>query len=145
MPTLEEQIDVAVPAHTAWLQLHRVDEFPRFVGGVLHSHADDTHHARLDIKAGGNEQSLDIEMDDRDQDRRMVLQSVDGPHLKGEFTLLPLDPEHTRLQIRLEYDPELVRQHFHGSKGFALVNAIQRTVEEDLKQFKGLVEGGTKG
>ncbi|MEZ0092254.1 SRPBCC family protein [Streptacidiphilus sp. EB129] len=141
MTTLEEQIDVAVPAKVAWDQLHRVGEYPKFIDGVTHAHAHGRHHACLDLEIDGNEQAVEADIFDRGRGRLMSLQTVSGPPLKATLALLPRDRQHTTVQIRLEYDPATIKETLGGPRGFAQASAIERTVREDLQHFKTLVEG----
>ncbi|MGP3951135.1 SRPBCC family protein [Streptomyces sp. 7N604] len=140
MSTLEEQIDIDVPAKVAWDCLHRVEDYPRFVGGVRNARTEGVHRAHLDIDAGDRVYRLDTEILDRGQGRLMMWRTTNGAHLQGTFSVLPLDPEHTRVQVRVEYDPDTVKETFGGPKGFAQASAIERLVREDLRQFKDLAE-----
>ncbi|MFF4814827.1 SRPBCC family protein [Kitasatospora sp. NPDC001309] len=140
MTTLEEQIDITAPALATWEQLHRVHEYPRFVDGVRTAHPHGRNHAHLAIRIHGAERSVDTEITDRGRGRVMAWRTLDSVHLSGAFALLPLDPEHTRLQIRLEYDPEAVHREFGGPRGFAQAGAIERTVREDLEHFRDILE-----
>ncbi|WP_354643672.1 SRPBCC family protein [Kitasatospora camelliae] len=140
MRTLEEQIDVDVPLRTAWEQLHRIDQYPRFVDGVLSASALGRNRAHLELEVAGTHHELDAEIVDRGQGKVMGWETLDGPRLKGTFALRPLDADHTQLQIRLEYDPDTLKSQLGGPKGFAQVSAIERTVREDLEHFKQLVE-----
>ncbi|GAA1258301.1 SRPBCC family protein [Kitasatospora nipponensis] len=140
MSTLEEQIDVEVPVQVAWEQLHRIDQYPRFVDGVLHAHAHGTHRACLDIEVNGQERAFETAINDRGGNQVMTWQTLDDAHLRGTFALLPLDTGATRVQLRVEYEPEVVTEVYGGPHGFAQSGAIERAVREDLAQFKRLVE-----
>lgn len=140
MSTLEEQIDVSVPADVAWNCLHRVEDYPQFIGGVRDAHGELGHRAHLDVEAGGH--GLTIDADLNDEGRGVQWQTVSGPQLSGSFSLLPLDPDHTRVQVRVEYDPAELHESFGGPKGFAQASAIEKLVREDLAHFKTLVERG---
>lgn len=141
MSTLEEQIDVAVPVQVAWEQLHRIDQYPRFVDGVHHAHAHGGHRARLDLEVGDHERICEAEIVDRGGNQVMTWHTLDDADLKGTVALLPLGVGSTRVQIRVEYDPDTVRTTFGGPRGgFAQAGAIERTVRSDLLQFKHLVE-----
>ncbi|MEU4118384.1 SRPBCC family protein [Kitasatospora sp. NPDC028055] len=140
MTTLEEQIDIAAPVLAAWEQLHRVHEYPRFLDGVRTAHPHGRNLAHLGVRVGDTERSLDTEITDRGRGRVMAWRTLDSVHLRGAFALLPLDPRHTRLQIRVEYDPEAVHQEFGGPRGFAQAGAIERTVRGDLEHFRDLLE-----
>ncbi|MFI6769136.1 SRPBCC family protein [Streptomyces sp. NPDC050355] len=139
MSTLEEHIDISVPLHTAWECLHRTETYPRFVDGVREARTEGelTH---LDVDAGGRSQGLDVRITDRDQDNLITWRTTSGPELAGTFSLLLIDGEHTRLQVRFEYEPGTVTEAFGGPKGFAQAAAIERGVRSDLQQFKELVE-----
>ncbi|MFI9361818.1 SRPBCC family protein [Kitasatospora sp. NPDC053057] len=140
MTTLEEQIDIAAPVLATWEQLHRVHEYPQFVDGVRSAHPRGRNLAHLGVRVGGAERSVDTEITDRGRGRVMAWRTVESVHLSGAFALLPLDPRHTRLQIRVEYDPEAVHQEFGGPRGFAQAGAIERAVRGDLEHFRELVE-----
>lgn len=140
MSTLEEQIDIAAPVLAAWEQLHRVHEYPQFVDGVRSAHPHGRNLAHLGVEVGGAEHSVDTEITDRGRGRVMAWRTLDPVRLRGAFALLPLDARHTRVQIRVEYDPEAVHRAFGGPRGFAQAGAIERTVREDLQHFRELVE-----
>ncbi|MER6298977.1 SRPBCC family protein [Kitasatospora sp. NPDC001539] len=140
MSTLEEQIDIDAPALAAWEQLHRVHEYPQFVEGVRSAHPHGRNLAHLGVRVGGTERSIDTEITDRGRGRVMAWRTLDSAHLRGAFALLPLDARHTRLQIRVEYDPDAVHREFGGPRGFAQAGAIERAVREDLEHFRQLVE-----
>ncbi|MGW2254647.1 SRPBCC family protein [Kitasatospora sp. NPDC001660] len=141
MSVLEEQIDIAAPVLSAWEQLHRVRDYPRFVDGVRSAYPHGRNLAHLGVAIGGAEQDVETEITDRGRGRVMAWRTLDGVQLNGAFALLPLDAGHTRLQIRVEYDPEAVHEVFGGPRGFALAGAIERAVRGDLEHFRDLVEG----
>ncbi|MFE3142908.1 SRPBCC family protein [Streptomyces scopuliridis] len=140
MSTLEEQIDISVPTQVVWDRLHRVEEYTRFVEGVRQVRAEGGQRAHVDVEAGGRAQEFDAEITDRDRGRVMAWRTRNGPRLAGTFSVLPIDAEHSRIQVRLEYDPSTVTETFGGPKGFAQATAIERLVRQDLEQFKDLVE-----
>ncbi len=139
MSTLEEHVDVGVPIDTAWDSLHRLENYPRFLEGVRDARTEEGGRAHLDIEAGGRSRELDARVSDRGE-RVMEWRTTDAPQLTGSFSLQPLDKNRTRVQARLEYDPDTVRETFGGPKGFAQANAIERVVRSDLEHFKEYVE-----
>lgn len=140
MSTLEEQIDIAAPVLAAWEQLHRVHDYPRFVDGVRSASPHGRNLAHLGVAIGGSERDVETEITDRGRGRVMAWRTLDGVPLRGAFALLPIDAEHTRLQIRVEYDPDAVHEAFGGPRGFAQAGAIERAVRGDLEHFRDLVE-----
>ncbi|MGW0769538.1 SRPBCC family protein [Streptomyces sp. NPDC002676] len=142
MSTLEVHVDVGVPVDTAWETLHRVENYPRFVDGVRGAHAETGGRAHLEVEARGGAREVEAEVSDRRGERVMEWLTTSAPELTGSFSVQPIDRDHTRIQARLEYDPDTVRETFGGPKGFAQTNAIERLVRSDLEHFKEYVERG---
>ncbi|MFF2952841.1 SRPBCC family protein [Kitasatospora sp. NPDC057965] len=140
MSTLEEQIDIDAPVLAAWQQLHRVHEYPRFVDGVRSAQPHGRNLARLEVEVAGAERGVETEITDRGRGRVMTWRTLDGLPLHGAFALRPLDRAHTRVQIRVEYDPEELHEVLGGPRGFALAGAVERAVRTDLTLFRELVE-----
>lgn len=142
MSTLEEHVDVGVPIDKAWDSLHRMENYPRFVEGVRDARTEAGGRAHLDVEAGGRARAFEAEVSDRTGERVMEWQTTGAPDLMGSFSLQSIDGNHTRVQARLEYDPDSIRETFGGPKGFAQANAIERLVRSDLEHFKEYVEQG---
>ncbi len=140
MSTVEERIDVAVPAEVAWACLHRVEDYPRFVDGVSGARPEGRHRARLALRTGGGAQECGAEIADRAQGSMMLWQTTQGARLRGAFAVRPIDGDHTRVQVRVEYDPAEISESFGGPRGFAQSDAIQQLVRHDLERFKELLE-----
>ncbi|QMU76597.1 cyclase [Streptacidiphilus sp. PB12-B1b] len=140
MTALEQRIDVHAPAAAVWEQLHRVGEYPRFVEGLRRARAHGRHRASLDVGDGGGGCSLEAAIDDRGRGRLMRLRTVDGPPLRATLALLPRDPQHTTVHLRLEYDPAGLGAAFGGPRGEAQADAVEQAVRADLRRFKALVE-----
>ncbi|QIY74648.1 SRPBCC family protein [Streptomyces sp. RLB1-33] len=142
MSTLEERVDVGVPIDKAWDDLHRVENYPRFVEGVREVRTEAGGRARVDVEVRGRAREFEAEISDRKGERVMEWHTTGDPELAGSFSLQPIDQNSTRIQARLEYDPDTIRETFGGLKGFAQANAIERLVRSDLEHFKECVEQG---
>ncbi|OIJ99790.1 SRPBCC family protein [Streptomyces colonosanans] len=140
MSTLEEHVDIEVPIDTAWDRLHSVENYPRFMEGVRDARAETGGRTHLDVETGGRTREFEAQISDRGKERVMEWRTTGTPKLAGSLSLQPIDPNNTRVQARLEYDPGTVRETFGGPKGFAQANAIERLVRSDLEQFKEYVE-----
>ncbi|MFE7773129.1 SRPBCC family protein [Streptomyces sp. NPDC057445] len=141
MPILEEQIDITAPGGVVWDHLHQVEDYPRFVGGVREARREGASGIHMDLLAGrGTAHEIDAATEDLHPKETMTWRTSKAPHLSGSVSLLPLDATHTRMQVRMEYDPTEAHNAFGGPKGFAQSSAIERTVRADLHQFKDLVE-----
>ncbi|MEU2157762.1 SRPBCC family protein [Streptomyces sp. NPDC019396] len=141
MPTLEEQIDITAPGDVVWDHLHQVEDYPRFVGGVREARREGASGIHMDLEGvRGSAHAIDAATEDLRPEETMTWRTVEAPHLSGSVSLLPLDATHTRVQVRMEYDPGEAHDAFGGPKGFAQSSAFERTVRQDLHQFKDLVE-----
>lgn len=140
MTTLEEQIDIDVPAKVAWECLHRVEDYPRFVGGVRRARLEGAHRAHLDIHAGNRVYGIDTEILDRGRGRLMTWRTMNDVHLMGAFSVLPLDSGHTRVRVRVRYNPDTLNREFGGPKGPTQADIVERLVRDDLRHLKDLAE-----
>lgn len=140
MSTLEQHVDVGVPIDKAWDSLHRVENYSRFVDGVRGAHSETEGRAHLDVEAGGRAHAFEAEVSDRHGERVMEWHTMGTPELTGSFSLQPIDQNHTRVQARLEYDPDALREEFGGPRGFAQASTVERLVRTDLQHFKKYVE-----
>lgn len=141
MPTLEEQIDIAAPGDLVWDHLHQVEDYPRFVAGVRQARREGASGVHMDLEPGGGAvRGIDADTEDLHPHETMTWRTREAPHLSGSVSLLPIDAKHTRMQLRMEYDPGEAHDAFGGPRGFAQSSAIERTVRADLHQFKSMVE-----
>ncbi|WP_267243827.1 SRPBCC family protein [Streptomyces sp. PR69] len=140
MPTLEEQIDIKASGDAVWEQLHQVEDYPRFVEGCRDARREGATGVHLDVDTRGTAHGIDADTQDLRPQSTMTWRTTDGSHLSGSVSLLPIDSDHTRVQVRMEYDPHEAHSAFGGPKGFAQSSAIERMVREDLQQFRDLVE-----
>ncbi|MER6999868.1 SRPBCC family protein [Streptomyces sp. NPDC000410] len=142
MSKLEEEIDIKASGDVVWDHLHKVEDYPRFVGGVREARREGASGIHMDLDAGGGMTSgIDADTADLRPNETMTWRTTEAPHMSGSVSLLPLDANRTKLQVRMDYDPAEAHDAFGGPKGFAQSSAIERTVREDLHQFKDLVEG----
>ncbi|MCW2942415.1 MAG: cyclase [Actinomycetia bacterium] len=141
MTTLEQSIDVNVPAEVAWAQLHRMDSYPQFIEGLQSVEQRGKDQAHLQIRASGNPQmQCDTEIMDRRPNEQMTWRITNGgPKMDGSVELRPLDDKHCKVQVRLEYDPKELSDSF-GLKSSKPDSAIKATIKHDLEKFKSLVE-----
>ncbi|WP_412079254.1 SRPBCC family protein [Streptomyces xanthophaeus] len=80
------------PAAAAWEQLHRFDDYPKFVSGLRHTSTRGADVAHLDVKTSGGKRELEATITDGDAGRLMSWETADRPGMKGEFTLRTRTP-----------------------------------------------------
>ena len=141
MSRLEEQIIIDVPAREVWDQLHRVEDYPLFVDGVQRAFPRGGDGAHLDVTIQGAHKGMETVFADRGGDQEIDWQTEGAPQLNGTLSVRSLDAGHSQVQVRVEYEPEVIHNTFGGPKGMAQVHRIENTVRTDLGKLKALVEG----
>jgi uncharacterized membrane protein len=139
---LEAQINIDAPAQEIWDQLHNVESFPAFLDGVEHAIAHGRDRAVLEVQAKSVQQEVEAVLKDRSDDQVITWRTQGGPELKGNLSVRSLDRNHSQVQVRMEYEPEVIHDTFGGPRGMAQVHQIENTVRGDLEQLKNLVEEG---
>jgi uncharacterized membrane protein len=146
MSTIEQSIDVDVPVSTAYNQWTQFESFPDFMEGIVEvRQLDDTHlHWRAEV--AGTEREWDAEITEQHPDERVAWTSTSGQRNAGVVTFHKLDPQHTRVMLQQEVEPEGVKEKLGDALGM-----IERRAKGDLKRFKELIEtrgtasGGWRG
>ena len=135
MSVVEKTVEVQCPLSTVYNQWTQFETFPRFMEGVEEvKQVDDTHlHWRADI--AGMEREWDAEITEQVPDRRIAWRSITGPENGGTVMFQQVDPQRTRITLRMEYDP----------KGFVenaadMLGVIERRIEGDMKRFRDFIE-----
>jgi uncharacterized membrane protein len=134
--TIEQSIDVNVPAHTAYNQWTQFEEFPRFMEGVDQvTQLDDTHlHWQANI--GGKQKEWDAVITEQLPDERIAWTNTTGARNAGVVTFHRLAPNKTRIMLQLSYEPEGVVENVGDMLG-----VVTARVRGDLERFKKFIEG----
>ena len=135
MSVVEKTVEVQCPLSRVYNQWTQFESFPRFMEGVEDvKQTDDTHlHWRADI--AGVDREWDAEITEQIPDRKISWRSISGPGNGGTVTFQQIDPQRTRVTLRMEYDP----------KGFVentanMLGVIDRRIEGDMKRFRDFIE-----
>ena len=135
MSNIEKSIDVEVPVRTAYNQWTQFEEFPRFMEGVkeVHQIDDKTLHWRAEI--AGKEVEWTATILQQEPDRYIAWTSTSGASNGGRVTFEPVDANHTRITLRMDYQPEGAVEKTGSALG-----AINLRVDGDLHRFKKFIE-----
>jgi len=135
MTTVEQSIDVDVPARVAYNQWTRFESFPEFMDGVESiTQVDDTHtHWVTDI--AGVTREFDAEITEQHPDERIAWTSTDGTSHAGVVTFHKLTDTSSRVMVQLDWSPGNITEKVGSALG-----VDQRQVRADLNRFKDLVE-----
>jgi uncharacterized membrane protein len=146
MSTIEKSIDVHVPVRAVYNQWTQFEEFPRFMDGVRIVKQKDDKHLRWVANVSGTEEEWEAEISEQIPDKRVAWRSVDGAHNAGVVTFHYIDPNTTRVNLQMDYDPEGFSENVGDKLGF-----VTRRVMGDLERFKDFIEergratGGWRG
>jgi hypothetical protein len=134
MGSTTQSIDVPAPIHAVYAQWTRFEEFPRFMKGVEEVRRDSPGLLFWKVNIGGKEKAWEAEITEHIPQQRISWQSVDGTPNQGEVTFESLDPDQTRVTLRMEYEPEGLLEMAGDALGFAAAQ-----VEEDLIRFRDFI------
>jgi uncharacterized membrane protein len=135
MAAVEKSIEVNVPVTTAYNQWTQFEDFPKFMENVESVRQLDDTHLRWVAEYGGERQEWDSEITEQAPDQRIAWRGEDGVQQSGEVTFEPIDTARTKVTVRMEWEPEGMKE-----KVGAAVGADSRRVGEDLDRFKELIE-----
>jgi len=131
----EESIDVAVPVRSAYNQWTQFEEFPKFMEGVEEVRQIDDKHMHWVATIAGQRIEWDAEITDQTADARIAWRSTSGPWQGGAVLFSPIDAGHTKVTVRIEYEPEGVAQNMASAFGL-----ISSRIKGDLERFRQFIE-----
>ncbi len=146
MTTVEQSIDVDVPVTTAYNQWTQFEEFPRFMEGVEQVTQVTPTLTHWTVKIAGVKREFDATITEQHPDERVAWQSTSGPQQAGVVTFHRLDPEHTRVMLQLQFEPEGLAEQAGDKLGL-----VRGRTKGDLERFKSFIEtrrtetGGWRG
>lgn len=136
MSKVEQTIDVDVPVRNVYNQWTQFEDFPNFMEGVEDVRQTDDRHCHWSTKVGGVRREFDTEIVDQLPDERIAWRTVGGDvQQMGVVTFQSLDPEHTRVRLAMDVEPQGITEKAGDALGI-----LDRRVKGDLKRFKGFIE-----
>jgi uncharacterized membrane protein len=135
MSGIEKSIELNVPVKSAYNQWTQFEEFPRFMEGVEHVHQVDDKHLHWKASIGGKQTEWDAVITEQIPDYRIAWMSQGGAKNGGVVTFSKASENKSKLNLRLEYEPEGVVE-----KTGDAVGVVSRRVEGDLQRFKEFIE-----
>lgn len=137
MATIQQFIELDVPAQTAYDQWTHYESLPEFMKNVKEVRRIDDTHLHWIAEFGGRHHEWDAEIDRETPGRSVAWHSSEGERNQGYVWFLPVDEHRSRVMVKLEYDPHGVKERLGEAIG-----AADWRVHGDLKRFKKLVERG---
>jgi uncharacterized membrane protein len=134
--TVSADIDVDVPASTAYDQWTQFEEFPKFMAGVDEVTQLDDTRLHWVANVGGKRAEWDAKILEQHPDTQISWISEDGRKTRGTVTFEPIDDSHTHVRVSMSYQAEGVREAVGSAAGLDA-----RRIRGDLERFKQLIEG----
>lgn len=135
MQTVEETIEVSVPVRTVYEQWLQFEDYPQFMSGVESVTRVSDRITHWVTNVGGAERAFDAETVEDHPDERIAWRSTDGVSHAGTVTFAQVDPETTRIWVRLEWSPQNLAEKTGAALGFDNMQ-----VRADLLRFKEFLE-----
>ena len=135
MESVQKSIEVEVPLSTAYNQWTQFEEFPRFMEGIKEVRQLDDARLHWRSEIAGKEEEWDAEITSQVPDQRVAWRSISGATNAGIVTFHPVGDDRTRIDLRIEYEPDGMIQ-----KVGDMLGAVDRRVEGDLERFKTFIE-----
>ena len=131
----QHSVVVDRPVRTVYDQWTQFEKYPDFMDNVelVHQVGDTMTHWK--VRVGGVEREYDAAITEQRPDELIAWHSVAGPEQGGMVTFDPLEPERTRVTLRLDFEPEGLTENV----GVA-VGVVSSCVVHSLERFKEFME-----
>jgi uncharacterized membrane protein len=146
MASVTQSIDVHQGLSTVYNQWTQFETFPQFMEGVKKVRQLDDTHLHWVAEIAGREREWDAEITEQIPDQRISWTAVSGAANGGIVTFAPLSGGMTRVDLRIEYEPQDWMEKAAQATGL-----VEMRVRGDLERFKEFIEargeetGGWRG
>jgi uncharacterized membrane protein len=135
METIEKTIDVDRSLRSVYNQWTQFEDFPQFMEGVKSVQQLDDKRLHWEAEIAGKRKSWDAEIFEQVPDSRIAWRSTTGAKNTGMVNFEAIDPGHTRVSMKLNYEPEGAAEKVGDMLGI-----VSARVSGDLKRFKEFIE-----
>ena len=137
MATIEETVEIALPAAKVYDEWLRFEYFPSFMHGVksVIRTSDTSHH--WVTKVGGVQREFDTAVTEDEPGERIVWRSEGGLRHSGTVTFGRIDADTTSMHVHIDWEP-----HSLLEKAGSGLGSDHREVRNELWRFKTFVESG---
>jgi uncharacterized membrane protein len=136
MATIQQSIDIKVPAHTVYNQLTQFEDYPNFLADVETVQQLDDTHLHWTMKMAKHRVEWDMEITEQEPDRSIAWRNVGEPMNTGKVEVQPAGPETSRVIFTLESEQEQVT----GSTPDESEAEMSQRLQIDLAHFKDFIE-----
>jgi uncharacterized membrane protein len=141
MTTHEHTVVVERPITTVYGQWTQFESYAEFMDDVESVEQLDDTLTHWKVSVAGVEREYDAQILEQRPREVIAWQSMSGPQQSGRVSFASLDPERTRVTLRLEFEPHGVTERVGDAVG-----VVSSSVEDSLERFKDYSEArGTSG
>lgn len=135
MSTHEHSVVVDRPVRVVYDQWTQFEQYPDFMDNVetVRQLSDTMTHWK--VRVGGVEREYDATITEQRPDEVIEWHTVDGPDQGGMVSFAPLDTDHTRVTLRMMFEPEGFTENVGDMAG-----VVSSSVEHSLERFKDFIE-----
>jgi uncharacterized membrane protein len=135
MSTIEESVEVEVPARTAYNQWTQFETFPQFMEGVERVEQIDDERLHWVADIGGRKREWDAKITEQTPDQRVAWYGTGDTKHAGVVTFHRVADDRTRVMLQMDFEPT----DFVERAGDAL-GVVGRRIKGDLGRFKEFIE-----
>ncbi len=135
METIEKVIEVDAPLSTVYNQWTQFEDFPKFMEGIEEVRQLDARRLHWKAEIGGKHKEWDAEIFEQIPDQRIAWRSTSGSQNSGMVNFQPASGNHTKVCLKLNYDPEGMVENVGD-----LLGVVGRRVQGDLERFKDFIQ-----
>lgn len=132
---IQESIEVAVPIRTAYALATSFDRYADFLEHVEAVESGDATGAAFDVKLHGSHRTIEIEILDSEEGRRVEWCGTEGQEHSGVVSFHELAPNLTHLELSVEIEPKGMVQRLTRT-----AHLTERAIRSELHRFKAYAE-----
>jgi uncharacterized membrane protein len=136
MASHEHSVVVERPITTVYHEWTQFEKYPAFMDNVEEVRVLDDDLTHWTVSIAGVQREYDAKiLEQRDGDV-IAWESVTGPEQAGRVSFAMMEPERTRVTLRLDFQP-----HGITEKAAEAVGVVESSVTGSLERFKDYIEG----
>jgi pterin-4a-carbinolamine dehydratase len=133
--TIEESIELVVPARTAYDQWTQFETFPSFVDGVESVEQLDARRLRCKARIAGKALEFEAEICEQIPDKRIAWKSTSGLQHSGVVTFHRLDDHRSKVMLQYDVEPSGILESLADHLG-----VTRRWTRQALASFRSFLE-----
>jgi hypothetical protein len=138
MTTIQQSIEVRVPAEAAFNQLMQFENYSQFMEDVESVQKIDDTHLHWTTRMANRPVEWDAEIIEEEAGRSVAWHNTSGPTNSGKVEVTPLGPQATQVSITLHSEPQQVP----GSMADFTEEDMAARLKQDMMRLRDFIEGG---